>query len=737
MATNLDPVLSKRVEANLKQLLANPGDLELVLGQLLDSATDANALAPNAWAVSFEPNGEPGYRLNVGQLEVLVFYGEGVRVNLLGTPPAVPGLKRFLSKTHYKSINGEQWAYVGPVDGFRQFQEDLRANQENFILHAALTKGGQARKGTSFQDTHCPELISYACRVLDRSEEELQRDVPAGKSMRRIRAIELRKIKEEHILRAIEDLNNGAEHAFGESTDFDLIHEGRLYAPKAVFGIAGRYALDRILKPEHFSGGEHSVCFRVLEGEGFKIIRKERAFLLTWNPEQYPQESFESELEALKTGERSTLRWSVGNRKDLPIGSTLFLMRLGKEPKGIVGFAVSQSEVQELPHWDPDKARNGATTNSVECLPTRMQMEPIVPLVELNLRWPDFAWTPQGSGNQIPDEFVRDLLRSCRAASTQKYWWVNHKQTFIQETEGGYIWSPKANSDGAFNQTYLNLTLVQPGDVVFSYANTKIQAVGVVSGTCREATKPTDFGAAGEAWPKTGWKVPIEWEMLSTPIVPKEHIDAIAPLLPAKNAPIKPNGNGNERCYLASISSSLGEFLLDLTRDGEASILQRSEEALREAEADQAEKEIAEAPISDTEKEQLIKARRGQGKFRINVVKHEKACRLTGLTDKRFLVASHVKPWAKCESNKERLDGANGLLLAPHADKLFDGGWITFTVDGQILCASSEVEQVLRQWGIDPAMSVGKFTAKQAGYLAYHREAVFARRQTELKGSKP
>lgn len=364
---------------------------------------------------------------------------------------------------------------------------------------------------------------------------------------------------------------------------------------------------------------------------------------------------------------------------------------------------------------------------------TRMQMEPIVPLVELNLRWPDVTWTPQGSGNQIPDEFVRDLLKACRAASTRKYWWVNHKQTFIAETEGGYIWSPKANSDGAFNQTYLNLTLVQPGDVVFSYANTKIQAVGVASGACREAAKPTDFGAAGEGWAKTGWKVPIEWEMLSSPVIPKEHIDAIAPLLPVKNAPIKPNGNGNERCYLASISSSLGELLLALTRDGEAPILERSEEAQREAEADQAEKEIADTPISDTEKEQLIKARRGQGTFRNNVERHEHTCRLTGLTDKRFLVASHVKPWAKCESNKERLDGSNGLFLAPHADKLFDGGWITFTDDGQILCACFDVEVVLRTWGIDPARSVGKFTTKQAEYLAYHRDAVFAPRQTKLK----
>ena len=35
------------------------------------------------------------------------------------------------------------------------------------------------------------------------------------------------------------------------------------------------------------------------------------------------------------------------------------------------------------------------------------------------------------------------------AGSVPSYWWVNHKQTYRQETDGGYIWSPKANANGA------------------------------------------------------------------------------------------------------------------------------------------------------------------------------------------------------------------------------------------------------------------------------------------------
>ena len=60
------------------------------------------------------------------------------------------------------------------------------------------------------------------------------------------------------------------------------------------------------------------------------------------------------------------------------------------------------------------------------------------------------------------------------------YWWVNHKQTYRQETDGGYIWSPKANANGARNVTYDNLSRCQRGDVVFSYAFGQIRQIGLV-----------------------------------------------------------------------------------------------------------------------------------------------------------------------------------------------------------------------------------------------------------------
>ena len=61
-----------------------------------------------------------------------------------------------------------------------------------------------------------------------------------------------------------------------------------------------------------------------------------------------------------------------------------------------------------------------------------------------------------------------------------------------------------------------------------------------------------------------------------------------------------------------------------------------------------------------------------------NVLLREQYCRVTGVRETRHLKAGHIKPWRDA-TDGERLDGANGLLLSPHIDHLFDEGYITFS----------------------------------------------------------
>ena len=91
--------------------------------------------------------------------------------------------------------------------------------------------------------------------------------------------------------------------------------------------------------------------------------------------------------------------------------------------------------------------------------------------------------------------------------------------------------------------------------------------------------------------------------------------------------------------------------------------------------------------LTDTQKESVILARRGQGYFRKKLIEKYKVCIISKIEDKRLLTASHIKPWRSAADN-ERLSVNNGLLLSSLYDKMFDSGLITFNIDGYIKISS-------------------------------------------------
>ncbi|WP_175632354.1 HNH endonuclease [Pedobacter ghigonis] len=125
--------------------------------------------------------------------------------------------------------------------------------------------------------------------------------------------------------------------------------------------------------------------------------------------------------------------------------------------------------------------------------------------------------------------------------------------------------------------------------------------------------------------------------------------------------------------------------------------------------------------LNNTEKEILISARIGQGKFRNDLIKVWGSCAISGFNDTSLLVASHIKPWAK-SNNVEKLDAYNGLLLLPTYDKLFDKGLISFDENGVIIISPyvSDYESLHLRVGI-------KIQLKKASefYMNYHRNNVF------------
>lgn len=309
-----------------------------------------------------------------------------------------------------------------------------------------------------------------------------------------------------------------------------------------------------------------------------------------------------------------------------------------------------------------------------------------------------------------------------------KYWWVNQNQTHRHEIDGSYLWSPKVKKNGQRNYFYDTMTQVRVGDMVFSFFDTKIMALGIVTGDAESAPTPEAFGKVGAQWSNEGWLVHVDYRRLDKIIRPADHMAILGSLLPDIYSPLQANGNGNQGVYLTQLPENLAEALGNLIGGEYASAKAADVIDLDENESDTVEKAIRNrVNFSETEKLQLTKSRRGQGIFRTSVALLESmGCRLTGVKDKRYLRASHIKPW-KDASDFEKLDGNNGLFLAPHVDHLFDKGFISFDDDGRLLISDRINRDVFLSWGLKVEREAFPLSAEQARYMAFHREKVFLR----------
>ena len=210
--------------------------------------------------------------------------------------------------------------------------------------------------------------------------------------------------------------------------------------------------------------------------------------------------------------------------------------------------------------------------------------------------------------------------------------------------------------------------------------------------------------------------------------MPQTFFELLQPLLPERHSPISTStGRGNQGVYLAGLSETLGLLLLKLIEDHadpavRVHLVVLAEEGAYTAALLDDMQRLREVP-SSTERDALTKARLGQGLFRHRVAELEPACRVTVLERQQFLVASHIKPWRDCD-NSERLSGANGLLLSPHVDKLFDRHWISFAAGGELICEHEAAREALRCWGIDGANLIRPFSRDQERFLEAHREAL-------------
>jgi len=131
--------------------------------------------------------------------------------------------------------------------------------------------------------------------------------------------------------------------------------------------------------------------------------------------------------------------------------------------------------------------------------------------------------------------------------------------------------------------------------------------------------------------------------------------------------------------------------------------------------------------IENTEKIVEQKIRIGQSYFRDHLISEMKKCPITGIDDKRLLIASHIKPWVH-SNNEERINVKNGILLSPLFDKLFDKsiGLITFTADKKILISNKlSKENIVRLNIVNNQAIEGLDVNGREEFLEYHKKYIF------------
>jgi hypothetical protein len=128
--------------------------------------------------------------------------------------------------------------------------------------------------------------------------------------------------------------------------------------------------------------------------------------------------------------------------------------------------------------------------------------------------------------------------------------------------------------------------------------------------------------------------------------------------------------------------------------------------------------------LTRTEKDVLVRARRGQGQYRQDVIRFwGGCCAVTGCSVQSVLEACHIKPW-HMSSDSERRDAHNGLCLVANLHRLFDAVLIAFDEEGRLL-VSQWIPQKDRAI-LKPRGRLSKTpSTKQRDYLRLHRKSVF------------
>lgn len=123
-----------------------------------------------------------------------------------------------------------------------------------------------------------------------------------------------------------------------------------------------------------------------------------------------------------------------------------------------------------------------------------------------------------------------------------------------------------------------------------------------------------------------------------------------------------------------------------------------------------------------------VQTRTVQGEFRTALfVKTPHKCPICGFDFKNLLIASHIKPYAKCEDTYDAMNPNNGLLMCPICDKLFEqANYITIDYrNGNVIYDTNIEDEKSLQYLHNCTIPYGYIDCERRHYLKWHNETFY------------
>ena len=195
--------------------------------------------------------------------------------------------------------------------------------------------------------------------------------------------------------------------------------------------------------------GEHRYCLSFDEVSGSK------AWLLTWNKDNWFWKNYEKVCEDTKDGKHHVERWACAN-KNPQIGDEVFLMKLGEKPRGIIGHGKVIRPQYITNHYDPSKAEEGKTEKVIDVEFDRIldyEKDNIIKQEVIMSMCGTQHWSPQNSGIEIKPEALTVLQELWKREMYQRrrYYALINIVSFLENYSGKqYIAPEKAGNQAEY-----------------------------------------------------------------------------------------------------------------------------------------------------------------------------------------------------------------------------------------------------------------------------------------------